>query len=129
MHGFHDPRVDAEHDRIIQAFEALWERQDRGRFELAEAQALGACLLRYLGRHCRREETLMCAHGYPGAAAHARAHQELQRSFRRHLRTALTDPARFPAALGLVRTLILGHLVTWDDAYGAWLESRVLGAA
>jgi hemerythrin-like metal-binding protein len=125
MHGFHDPQVDAEHDRIITFFEALWECHGRGAEEPQAFADLSACLLLYLHRHCRREETLMRGHGYPDADLHARAHRLLQSEFQRVLMPRLARRTGFSGDLALVRELFLRHIVTWDDAFGAWLEGAL----
>jgi hemerythrin-like metal-binding protein len=129
MRPFRDLQVDTEHSWIIQFFEQLRERGTLDDGDPAVAAELSRCLLSYLTRHCQREEELMAAQGYQGADRHAQAHQALQQEFNRVLLPRLRGYQGLAEDLRLVRELFLRHIVTWDEAFGEWLEQRTAVAA
>ena len=125
MHRFHDAEVDADHDLIISHFDALcgeacWSQENR-----PSVQGLIGQLRHYLSSHFEREEALMAAKGYPELISHGRAHAAMREEFARSLEPMLTANLTLREDLRLLRDMFLAHIVTWDDAFGAWQEARV----
>lgn len=121
MQPFQDPQVDADHDWMITFFDRLRMSPGGPTEDPRVFRQLAACLLDYLSGHCQREEQLMRDRGYEETDGHAEAHRQLQREFQRLLMPRLEGHLDLEEDLRLVRELFLCHIVTWDDAFGAWL--------
>lgn len=124
MYRFNDPITDAEHDFIIHKFSDLCEIVALGDYSPDARKELLECLLHYTTAHFLREEELMRGRGYPGLEAHTLSHAYMQEAFNR-LRDAMpVDSANLRADLQLMRQMFLQHILTQDEAYGAWIAER-----
>jgi anti-anti-sigma factor len=124
MQRFHDAEVDADHDRIISRFDELFTEARRGGACRETVAGLLRELHHYLTEHFRLEEGLMAGHRYPDLAGHRQAHQAMREEFERTLEPLLQDGQSLGEEVRLLRDLFLAHIVTWDDAFGGWLQDR-----
>lgn len=123
MYRFNDPITDAEHDLIIQKFSHLCEIVALDNYDPQARRDLLELFLHYTSEHFRREETLMRKVSYPGLEAHTDGHAYMQEAFQR-LREAMSpDTPNLRADLGVMRQMFLQHILTLDDAFGAWLAA------
>lgn len=123
MHSFGDPRIDADHDRIICEFDAMCRVVCQEEFSVSEHEAWAKRFLRYTREHFRREELLMRRSGFSSLTEHTLAHAYLQREFQEHLRTLRPGNPNLRTSLEVVRRIFLAHIVTYDEAFGIWLEA------
>lgn len=70
------PLMDHDHRRMVDLINALYAACDRHDWSSAVKDAAMDLSL-YTVQHFQREEELMASVGYPGLAAHAKAHQKL----------------------------------------------------
>ncbi len=124
MYRFHDAETDAEHDRIIRTFSELVEIVSHEAYDPAARTEVINLFLHYTTDHFHREEQVMAEAGYPHLEAHMDAHAAMQDTFQR-LRACLSPGTpNLRSDLTLMRELLLEHILTLDDAFGAWRAAQ-----
>jgi hemerythrin len=80
-------------------------------------------LLNYTSHHFNREEELMEASAFPGAAQHRLHHANMRQNVK-DLMTRRGDPALNIDLMFFLRDWLKSHLLVEDKAYGPWLNQK-----
>ncbi len=123
MYRFNDPVTDAEHDLIIQKFSHLCEIVALDNYDPQARRDLLELFLHYTSEHFHREEALMRDASYPDLEAHIVGHAYMQEAFQRLREAMAPDAPNLRADLGVMRQMFLQHILTLDEAFGAWLAT------
>lgn len=119
-------RIDAEHQELVQAFNALEAAMQHG---TGPDRVLPT--LRFLGeyavKHFGTEETLMQLHAYPAYAEHRAAHQTFKNDFARILKETEASALRVAKTMEVSRKLLdwlFTHIKRMDRELGAFLAGK-----
>lgn len=124
MYRFNDPTTDAEHDFIIGRFSELCEIVTLEEYDPKARESLLDLLLHYTSNHFHREEQVMRQAEYPHLESHLLAHAYMQEAFARMRASMCPDCPNLRADMTLLRQMFLDHILTQDEAYGAWRKSQ-----
>ncbi len=120
------PRVDAQHQELVRAFNELEASMRDGRGSETVLRTL-----RFLGdyavSHFGTEESLMRHHAYPGLSEHRAEHEAFRADFARILKETEGTKYRVAKTMEVSRRLLewlLSHIGKMDKKMGAWLAER-----
>jgi hemerythrin-like metal-binding protein len=119
------PIFDAQHKKLIENINKLFDAVHRGKGNEAAADMLGF-LAQYTIVHFRDEEVMMLKHGFPGHAAHKAEHAEYTRKvnrLRRQLREG-TNLTLWRELSEFMSTWWREHIMRMDMNYAPFLRGK-----
>lgn len=127
----HIPELDAEHERMVDIVEALYNSMIPGMSDSCYS-GLFQSLLDVTDIHFRHEEECWKNTDYPQAGMHREHHEEL-RSMIEHYRDAITDrsdPDKSQRMMEFLRAWVMNHIRSDDYDMGVYLRTHgYVGAA